>query len=401
MVEAGETEIARDELVWLLSECPDFLEAHVQLGLIALEEDDAKLARGHFGRAYELAFRALDAAGGPRPLPYELAGNKPFFEAAKGLVHSLMARAAGRWPRTSASGSPRSTPPTRSASSDAQPVRPARSGPVSAAASCRGSRTRPGAGAVSGDEPPLGERFMRRDALLHSPPLVPRSPRAGFGRPAAAGRRHAARRRRNDPPLAGAARRARHRRPRRARRRLVAGAEEAAPTAALVICPGGGYGGLADHEGSDYARWLNAQGISAFVLRYRLGSKGYRHPVMLGDVSRAIRLVRPDHERRNRPARVGVMGVRPAATSPSPPASTAPRAIRGRRPDRPGVVATRPRHALLSGREHAPGENPRRLAEEPPRQAPTRRSSGSSPASSPPTTRCRRCSSGTPSKTRR
>ncbi|MFM7243953.1 MAG: hypothetical protein ACKO40_07220, partial [Planctomycetaceae bacterium] len=32
MVEAGETEIAHEELVWLLSECPDFLEAHVQLG---------------------------------------------------------------------------------------------------------------------------------------------------------------------------------------------------------------------------------------------------------------------------------------------------------------------------------------------------------------------------------
>jgi len=90
MVEAGETEIAHDELVWLLSECPDFLEAHVQLGLIALEEDDAKLARGHFGRAYELALRALDAAGGPQPLPYQLDGNKPFFQAAKGLVHSLM-----------------------------------------------------------------------------------------------------------------------------------------------------------------------------------------------------------------------------------------------------------------------------------------------------------------------
>ena len=63
-------------------------------------------------------------------------------------------------------------------------------------------------------------------------------------------------------------------------------------TAAVVVCPCGGYGGLADHEGTDYARWLNAQGISAFVLRYRLGSKGYRHPVMLGDVTRAIRLVR-------------------------------------------------------------------------------------------------------------
>ena len=62
----------------------------MQLGLIALEDDDAKLARGHFGRAYELAIRALDAAGSPQPLPYELDSNKPFFQAAKGLVHSLM-----------------------------------------------------------------------------------------------------------------------------------------------------------------------------------------------------------------------------------------------------------------------------------------------------------------------
>ena len=85
--------------------------------------------------------------------------------------------------------------------------------------------------------------------------------------------------------------------------------KQAAASAALVICPGGGYGHLADHEGSDYARWLNAQGISAFVLRYRLGSKGYRHPVMLGDVSRAIRFVRHGHERFHvDPQRVGVMG---------------------------------------------------------------------------------------------
>jgi len=90
MVEAGETEIARDELVWLLSECPDFLDAHVHLGLIALEEDDPKLARGHFGRAYELCLRALEAAGNPEPLPYTLDGNKPFYEAVKGLVHCLV-----------------------------------------------------------------------------------------------------------------------------------------------------------------------------------------------------------------------------------------------------------------------------------------------------------------------
>ena len=90
MLAAGEGEIARDELIWLLSECPDFLEAHVQLGRIALEEGDAKLARGHFVRAYELCLRVLQAAGSPRPLPHTLVGNQPFFEAAKGLVHCLL-----------------------------------------------------------------------------------------------------------------------------------------------------------------------------------------------------------------------------------------------------------------------------------------------------------------------
>lgn len=78
---------------------------------------------------------------------------------------------------------------------------------------------------------------------------------------------------------------------------------------AIVICPGGGYGGLAGHEGEGYARWLAEHGISSFVLKYRLGSKGYRHPIMLGDVSRAIRLVRARAaEWKIDPARIGVMG---------------------------------------------------------------------------------------------
>lgn len=81
------------------------------------------------------------------------------------------------------------------------------------------------------------------------------------------------------------------------------------PGAAFVICPGGGYRGLADHEGSDYARWLNSLGIDAGVLRYRLGSKGYRHPIMLGDVARAMRMVRHEQARLGvDPHRLGVIG---------------------------------------------------------------------------------------------
>ena len=79
--------------------------------------------------------------------------------------------------------------------------------------------------------------------------------------------------------------------------------------AAMVICPGGGYGGLADHEGKNYALWLNEQGIAGFVLKYRLGSAGYRHPVMLGDAARAVRLVRARAaEWKIDPKRVGIMG---------------------------------------------------------------------------------------------
>lgn len=79
--------------------------------------------------------------------------------------------------------------------------------------------------------------------------------------------------------------------------------------AAVVICPGGGYAVLADHEGSHYARWLNELGIAGFVLKYRLGSSGYRHPVMLQDAARAVRWVRAHApEYRVDPRRVGIMG---------------------------------------------------------------------------------------------
>lgn len=79
--------------------------------------------------------------------------------------------------------------------------------------------------------------------------------------------------------------------------------------AAMVVCPGGGYGGLAKHEGHDYALWLNEAGVAAFVLKYRLGSKGYRHPAMLQDAARALRTVRARAQTWNiDPNRIGIMG---------------------------------------------------------------------------------------------
>ena len=79
--------------------------------------------------------------------------------------------------------------------------------------------------------------------------------------------------------------------------------------AAVVICPGGGYGHLAPHEGGDYARFLNEQGIAGFVLKYRLGSDGYHHPAMLHDAARAVRTVRAKAgEWKLDPQRIGIMG---------------------------------------------------------------------------------------------
>ncbi len=78
---------------------------------------------------------------------------------------------------------------------------------------------------------------------------------------------------------------------------------------AVIVCPGGGYVGLSmDKEGDQFARWFNSLGVTAFVLKYRLGPK-YRHPIELGDAQRAIRTVRAKaSEYRVQPDRIGILG---------------------------------------------------------------------------------------------
>ncbi len=79
--------------------------------------------------------------------------------------------------------------------------------------------------------------------------------------------------------------------------------------ATMLILPGGGYGSLAEHEGTGYAEFFAAHGITAYVLKYRLGANGYRHPTMLNDAARALRMVRAFAQRDGLdPARVGVIG---------------------------------------------------------------------------------------------
>jgi acetyl esterase/lipase len=78
--------------------------------------------------------------------------------------------------------------------------------------------------------------------------------------------------------------------------------------AAVVICPGGGYGILAiGHEGTQVAEWLNDNGITAIILRYR--HRPYRHPVPMHDVQRAMQTVRANADAwALDPQRVGVLG---------------------------------------------------------------------------------------------
>jgi acetyl esterase/lipase len=82
----------------------------------------------------------------------------------------------------------------------------------------------------------------------------------------------------------------------------------------VVICPGGGYSGRAtDHEGKQVADWLNARGVSAFILKYRTAQESQITPPLqpgpMLDVQHAIRTVRANaNEYGVDPKKIGVWG---------------------------------------------------------------------------------------------
>jgi len=89
--------------------------------------------------------------------------------------------------------------------------------------------------------------------------------------------------------------------------------------AAIVVAPGGGFTILAiEHEGRDVARWLNALGVTAFVLRYRCGLESGDSPAMNRQLSQkaavedgllAVKTVRRRAaEWKIDPKRIGIMG---------------------------------------------------------------------------------------------
>jgi len=80
----------------------------------------------------------------------------------------------------------------------------------------------------------------------------------------------------------------------------------------VIICPGGGYGGLAEqHEGVAVAERLNAFGCAAVVLKYRVPRRDPDKPwiVPVMDARKTVEIVRARAAEWNGdPAKVGILG---------------------------------------------------------------------------------------------
>ncbi len=90
MIRAGETDVAIEELRWLLSGCHECIRAHQLLGKLALEMGDIPLARGHFGHAFQIGSKTIDKSGDNKKVPYTQESNRPFLECGKALIHCLL-----------------------------------------------------------------------------------------------------------------------------------------------------------------------------------------------------------------------------------------------------------------------------------------------------------------------
>lgn len=143
--------------------------------------------------------------------------------------------------------------------------------------------------------------------------------------------------------------------------------------AATVVCPGGSYIHLAmGHEGVEIADSLNAIGIAAFVLKYRLPGDETMIDKTIGplqDAQRAIQLVRKNAQEWGvDPNRVGIMGFSAGGHL----ASTAGTHFAKARIDNPDNISLRPDFMILlypvisfsdsithhGSRDHLIGPNP-------------------------------------------
>lgn len=90
IIEAGESDVAVDELRWLLGMCSEMLAAHFLLGKLAVEmNNDVDLGRGHFGAGYQLGLQAWRRAGKPTPVAALHPANRVFYDCGRGLAWCL------------------------------------------------------------------------------------------------------------------------------------------------------------------------------------------------------------------------------------------------------------------------------------------------------------------------
>ena len=102
-----------------------------------------------------------------------------------------------------------------------------------------------------------------------------------------------------------------------------------------------------DHEGQQVAEFLNGLGVTAFVLKYRLGPR-YHHPAMLQDAQRAIRYVRGARRGiQAAPDRIGIMGFSAGGHLASTAATHFDSGRPGRRRARSSVMSSRPDFLIL------------------------------------------------------
>ncbi|WBL23348.1 alpha/beta hydrolase [Zunongwangia sp. HRR-M8] len=90
-------------------------------------------------------------------------------------------------------------------------------------------------------------------------------------------------------------------------------AKENTSKTAVIIFPGGGYSHLSmSKEGFKVAEWLASEGISAFVVKYRLPDDRIMKDKSVGplqDAQRAVRLIRHNAEKWNLDSdKIGIMG---------------------------------------------------------------------------------------------
>jgi acetyl esterase/lipase len=115
--------------------------------------------------------------------------------------------------------------------------------------------------------------------------------------------------------------------------------------AAIMVCPGGGYGMLADHEGAPFAKLFASKGMVSAVLTYRVAPNQF--PAPYADAVRAMRIMRSRAaELGIDPERIGIMGFSAGGHLASTVA-TQPDMYKDPADDLAGKISAKPNRVIL------------------------------------------------------